>query len=140
MLSRLISRSLPDGFLRDQTVFYTGATETFESGDQIVYGRAGTVSGPSMDRPAKRVAVRFEGNARPIDCWISELVESAKDVPALPGGFKVDDPVYFSGASRDLGHEARLLRVGQLLARQHYIVSKSILLTLYSIQKCLLSI
>jgi len=59
--------TLPGGFKVGEQVFYTGASETISTGDKLVYGQQGEVTGPaSVDGNA--VAIIFPGNKGYIEC------------------------------------------------------------------------
>ena len=109
LITSLSTRRLPGGLERGQEVFHTGATK-FVGGHRIVHGSEGTVRGPTR---APRVSMKIAGTARPVNCRLSELVASATDVPALPGGFAPGERVFFWGASRELGAGGLRVKYGK---------------------------
>ena len=54
-------------------VYYTGASETFQNGDGVVYGEQGEVIAATSTVPDKRVRVQFPNNADWVDCLLTEL-------------------------------------------------------------------
>ena len=88
-------------------VYYTGHSHNPEGGgrDRLVHGTVGKVTGRASG--AHAVAVHFEGNHESIDCALDDL--SKEPPPALPGGYKLDDELYFLGASQALETGDRLV-------------------------------
>ena len=65
---------LPGGYTVGEKVFFTGASQTFPSGNKLVHGQQGEVMGPaSGDDGDKRVNVFFPGNMGNISCLLSEV-------------------------------------------------------------------
>ena len=54
-------------------VYYTGASETFQNGDGVVYGEQGEVIAATSTVPDKRVRVQFPNNTDWVDCLLTEL-------------------------------------------------------------------
>ena len=56
-------------------MFFTGASETFDNGDQVVHGQQGEVTAPATleGYKGKGVAVLFPGNKDHVDCYLSEV-------------------------------------------------------------------
>ena len=54
-------------------VFYTGANQTFPSGDKLVHGQQGEVMGPatSESHKGKGLSIRFPGNKGNVECWLT---------------------------------------------------------------------
>lgn len=91
--------ALPGGWREGDTVFYTAACQTFPSGDRLMYGARGEVSGSSLVRDGtdhKRVAVQFPGNAGPVACLVTAL---GREPPSdkLPGGWRIGDLAVYTG-------------------------------------------
>ena len=63
------------GYEWAERVFFTGADETFQSGDKLVHGQLGEVVGPCTVKgeEQRRVSVRFPGNKSNIDCFLYQL-------------------------------------------------------------------
>ena len=77
---------LPGGYKVGEKVFYTGASETFPSGNKLVHGQQGEVVGPgtgSKRTEGKGVSVLFPGNKRGIGCFLTE-VRAASAPPPQP--------------------------------------------------------
>ena len=92
--------TLPGDYVVGLAVFFTGPSFTFPSGDRVVYGGKGEVTGPARDAARKdtHVAVMFHGNNCEIVCSLDELSRTAP--PALPGGFVVGLAVFYTGKDR----------------------------------------
>jgi len=65
--------SWPSSGPRDLTVIFTGKTKTFPNGDRIEFGGEGQVSSLADYEPDKRVAVRFQGNQRNVNCLFTDV-------------------------------------------------------------------
>ena len=89
---------LPGGYAVGDRVFYTGASQTFPSGDKQTLGQPGKVTGRADNFPG--LEFRFPGNKRLVDCRLTQL--SRTPPPPLPGGYAVGDRVFYTGASRKL--------------------------------------
>ena len=66
---------LPGGYTVGEKVFFTGANETVSTGDKIVHGQQGEVTGPATleTLKGKGVAVRFPGNKGNIECYLNTV-------------------------------------------------------------------
>jgi len=83
-------------------VFYTGANQTFDSGDNLTYGARGEVAGSSSvgdGTDDQRVAVQFPGNSEPVGCMVSALTREPPPVE-LPGGWHIGDRAIYTGDGR----------------------------------------
>ena len=70
---------LVGGFTLGEQIYYTGPSETFESGDRIEHGQRGEVVGPgSLAHKGKGVKVLFPGNKDPISCCAVLMEEVRK--------------------------------------------------------------
>ena len=71
-MSRDAPPALPGGYKVGDKVFYTGASQTFPSGDKLVHGGQGEVVGPATSEQAKGkgVDVRFPGNRGDVQCYL----------------------------------------------------------------------
>ena len=98
-LGRLLSRSppppLPGGYKVGEKLYYTGASHTFDDGDRLVHGEQGEVMGPGNHEG--QLLIKFPNNKGNINCTLDELSRSPP--PPLPGGYKVGEKLYFTGAS-----------------------------------------
>ena len=63
------------GYTVGEQVYYTGASETFESGNQLEHGKQGEVVGPATSESlkGKGVAVLFPGNKDAVDCFLDSV-------------------------------------------------------------------
>ena len=78
-------------------MFYTGLAETFNTGDSLVYGDNYEVVGPATGEEVSTfVEVQFPGGFR-VECPLDSLSRAAP--PPLPGGYRVFDEVFYTGAS-----------------------------------------
>ena len=74
-VSRDAPPPLPGGYKVGEKVFFTGASETFPSGDKIMHGQQGEVVGPatSETHKGKGVSVLFPGNKDSVQCLLTEV-------------------------------------------------------------------
>ena len=77
-MSRDAPPPLPGGFKVGEKVFFTGASETFASGNKLVklvYGQQGEVAGPvaTGSVKGKGLAVRFPGNKGYVNCYLNTV-------------------------------------------------------------------
>ena len=57
-----------------EKVFYTGASQTFASGNKLVHGQQGEVTGPGTGSlEGKGVAVRVPGNKGYVNCYLNTV-------------------------------------------------------------------
>ena len=75
--------TLPGGYKVGEKVFFTGASETFPSGNKLVHGQQGEVVGPGTGEThkGKGVAVLFPGNTGSIECYLTTV---RRLCPAFP--------------------------------------------------------
>ena len=79
-------------------VYFCGPNETVSTGDRLVYGAKGVAQGPG---DSGKLKVQFEGNKGTVECWLAHL--SLTPPPAeLLGGYRVGEPVYFTGKDHTL--------------------------------------
>ena len=66
---------LPGGYVVSDKVYFTGKSETFESGDRLEHGKRGEVVGPATceSHRGKGVAVLFRGNKGAINCFLTNV-------------------------------------------------------------------
>jgi len=115
---------LPGDYKVGEKVFYMWSNQTFANGDKVVHGQQGEVTGPATRRDGKEgVAVLFPGNTGNVDCLLHQVRRPASapppllpprlrpraslppqvshdPPPPLPGGYKMGDKVFFTGASQ----------------------------------------
>ena len=77
---------LPGGWKAKDPMYYTGASQTFPSGDKVVYGQRGEVVGPATSEniKGKGVAVLFPGNKDAIALVLTEVRSLHAPPPARP--------------------------------------------------------
>ena len=78
-LSRAPPPPLPGGYAVGETVYFTGESETFPSGNKLTHGQEGEVMGhPESDQPhfGEGVAVMFPGNKGSTGCPLTVLSRS----------------------------------------------------------------
>ena len=66
---------LPGSYTVGEQVYYTGASHTFECGDQAMHGKQGEVMGPATTESHKGncVIMRFPGNEGTTTCYLSQV-------------------------------------------------------------------
>ena len=70
-MSRGAPPPLPGGYKVGEKVFYTLVSKTLPSGDKLVHGQQGEVTGPGTgDDVETHVCVRFPGNKGNVDCYL----------------------------------------------------------------------
>ena len=74
-VSRDAPPPLPGGYKVGEKVFYTGASHTFPSGNKVVHGQQGEVTGPATleSHKGKGVDVLFPGNKGNISCYLTSV-------------------------------------------------------------------
>ena len=73
-VSRRAPPALPGGYTAGDTVFYTGASATWDDGDKLAHGQQGEVVGPGTgDEALMHVDVLFPGNKGSIECHVTEV-------------------------------------------------------------------
>ena len=74
-VSRDAPPPLPGGYKVGEKVFCTAANYTFPSGNKVVHGQQGEVTGPATAEgyQGKGVAVQYPGNKRSIQCFLSQV-------------------------------------------------------------------
>ena len=65
---------MPGGYVVGDKVYYTGTSETFQSGNRLEHGQQGEVMGPTTSerQKGKGVAVLFPGNKDEIECSLTK--------------------------------------------------------------------
>ena len=74
-MSRSPPPPLPGGYEVGEKVFYTGASKTVSTGDKLVHGQQGEVTGPATAEGyiGKGVRVLFPGNKESINCYLTSV-------------------------------------------------------------------
>ena len=73
-VSRDAPPPLPGGYKVGEKVLFTGASETVSTGDKLVHGQQGEVTGPAtLAHKGKGVALLFPGNKRNIECDLTTV-------------------------------------------------------------------
>ena len=69
-----ILATFENGYTVGDKVYFTGASETFKSGNRLEHGKQGEVVGPATCEKlkGKGVAVLFAGNKRMNDCCLTQ--------------------------------------------------------------------
>ena len=88
-VSRDAPPPLPGGYKLGEKVFYTGASHSFPSGNRLVHGQQGEVTGPAGGEAVKGmgVAVLFPGNKGNVSCRLAQvrrLHAASAATPACP--------------------------------------------------------
>ena len=66
---------LPGGFKVGDTVYFTGTSQDFPSGNRLEPGKQGEVMGPATleSHKGKGVEVKFPGNTGTVDCYLTTV-------------------------------------------------------------------
>ena len=85
-MSRDAPPPLPGGYKVGEKVFFTGRSHTFPSGDKLVHGQQGEVTGPPTlaNVKGKGVKVLFTGNKGNVDCDLSHVCRRRAASAAIP--------------------------------------------------------
>ena len=87
-MSGRVARPLPGGYRVGEKVFFTGPSETFPSGNKLVHGQQGEVTGPGTRRDGlEAVAVRFPGNKDYVNCRLTEVRRPRAAPAATPHAY-----------------------------------------------------
>jgi hypothetical protein len=110
---------LPSGYKVGDRIYWCGDSEHFASGDRLEFSLEGEVVGRCTQGSTKddeSVAVSFEGNKRITDVLVSSI---SKHCPQIPGGYRIGDELYFSGARQTFndGDKLEFGLMGQVVAR-----------------------
>ena len=89
-VSRDAPPPLPGGYPVGERLFFTGASQTFPSGEKVVHGQQGEVTGPATleTHKGKGVCVLFPGNKGNVECGLPTVrrlraASAATPPPAL---------------------------------------------------------
>lgn len=94
------SPDLPGGFRVNDPCFYLGSSQKLASGDIVSYGAEGHVMGLTRGR----VAVWFAGPKHlSLGCATENISKTAPE-GELPGGFALNDQVFYKGCNEDLNN------------------------------------
>lgn len=105
-ISRDAPVALPGGFGVNQAVYFTGCSQFLDNGlnigDRLVYGAKGSVVGPAGKG---KVCLRFQDQL--VSCFVKDV---SADVPPdeLPGSYRVNDEVKFTGQAQSFTDGAKL--------------------------------
>ena len=95
-VSRDAPPPLPGGYTVGDKVFFTGTSKTFASGNKLVHGQQGEVTGPATLEGyiSKGVRVLFPGNKDSINCYLTSVrrLRAASAAAAPPAPHKRDLP------------------------------------------------
>ena len=74
-VSRQPPPPLPGGYTVGEQVYFTGTSQTVETGDRLEHGNQGEVAGlaTSKSHEGKGVALRFPGNKGAINCLLNSV-------------------------------------------------------------------
>jgi hypothetical protein len=99
-VSRGAPPPLPGGYTVGEKVFYTGANQTVSTGDKLVHGQQGEVTGPGTgDDVETHVCVRFPGNKGSVECYLTT-------VRRLRAALRSHPPRACAPHTRDAAHAA----------------------------------
>jgi len=107
-LSRKPPPPLPGGFRLGKRLYFLGLSQTLESGDRVVHGARGEVTGPASGALAGQgLALLFKGNRHSVEFRLSQL--RRKPAPPLPGGYRVGEKLFHNGRSQKFESGDRLV-------------------------------
>jgi len=90
--------ALPGGHELGDQLYYTGSSQSFESGNKLTHGQSGEVVGPATgEHQGNGLQMLFPGNKGSINCSLPCL--SREEPPPLPGGHETGDQLYWTGSS-----------------------------------------
>ena len=89
--------ALPGGFSVGEKLYWNGTSQTLSSGNRLVHGEQGKITGPDKNGDPNRLNVHFPGNKTGINCLLTNLSRSPP--PPLPGGFSLGEKLYWNGRS-----------------------------------------
>ena len=78
---------LPGGYTAGEMVFYTAASQTTSTGDKVVRGQQGVVTGPATLFATHRgngVQVLFPGNKSIVECYLYQVRRLCRAPAANP--------------------------------------------------------
>jgi len=102
---------LPGNYKIGEKLYYIGASGTVSTGDRLVHGEQGEVTGPGIGKWEGRLSIKFpskKDNICGIACTLAEL--SRSQPPQVAAGYKVGEKLYYIGKSGEGGVDGRLLR------------------------------
>ena len=106
-LSRSPPLPLPGGYKLGEMLYYIAESETFDDGDRLVHGEQGEVVGPGIGDLEGRLDIKFPNNKGNVNCTLDALSRSPPQ--PLPGGYKVGEKLYYTGASETFDDGDRLV-------------------------------
>jgi hypothetical protein len=104
---------IPGGYQVGDRVFYTYPNWKAPDGYVLTFGVEGKLIGRSCigdGRDDERAWVLFPG----LGYGCIHLEQISKDLPQIPGDYKLGDAVYFSGASRTIGYSGQRVKFGMM--------------------------
>ena len=114
-LSRSPPEPLPGGYEPGDHLFYVSPGESRGPGYKLTYGEQGEVvaAATSEDLIGKGLAMQFYGNHGTIDCALLSL--SSDPAAPLPGGYTVEEKLYYKAENVAVNADPVRLRGGQLM-------------------------
>mmetsp|Transcript_62542 Transcript_62542/g.183366 ORF Transcript_62542/g.183366 Transcript_62542/m.183366 type:complete len:215 (-) Transcript_62542:29-673(-) len=94
---------LTGGWNEGDVAYYTGASHSLSSGDNLTYGDRGEVVGESLvydGHDDKRVAIKFDRNDNPVACFVASL-RPWPPPEELAGGWKMGETAVYIGSPRN---------------------------------------
>ncbi|EOD23002.1 hypothetical protein EMIHUDRAFT_195508 [Emiliania huxleyi CCMP1516] len=88
-------------------LYYNGTSRTVESGTRLTHGALGVVAGPGEGEYwGEGLQLRF-GGGESVSCYLGTL--SRERPPPLPGGFALDEELYYNGTGTKFDNGDRLV-------------------------------
>jgi len=100
--------ALPGGYSVGEQLYYLGPSKTYPNGDQITHGQLCTVAGPASAKAyaGKGLEVSFPDNRHNHNFFVTNL--SREPPEPLPGGYSLNEKVYYLGASKTFSNGERI--------------------------------
>jgi len=108
-LSREKPPPLPGDHETGEQLYFTGPSQSFESGDKLTHGQSGEVVGPATTaaHQGNGLKMQFPGNKVAINCSLPRL--SREKPPPLPGGHRLGDRLYYTGVNKSFKSGNKLM-------------------------------
>eukprot|EP00929_Paragymnodinium_shiwhaense_P030271 TRINITY_DN17180_c0_g1_i1.p1 TRINITY_DN17180_c0_g1~~TRINITY_DN17180_c0_g1_i1.p1 ORF type:complete len:1490 (-),score=372.41 TRINITY_DN17180_c0_g1_i1:231-4700(-) len=97
---------LPKGYAAGDRVYFCGGKQTTAGGHFLMFALAGEVVGPATPALETKLKVLFDGNLNSLDM---PLVQLSPQVPVIPGGYRLEQQVYYCGEEKTFPDGDRLL-------------------------------
>lgn len=113
--SRPILPLTKSGYSVGELVYFSGARQHFQNGDELLFGMPGEILGDS-ESEQDHIRVHFRGHKDFTNARCSDL---SRQPPVIPGDFEVGDRVFWSGEAEtfESGDRLRFGLAGEVVGR-----------------------